>query len=269
MSPLVLLSGLAPAWDPAVDCREVAVPSERAPRDLDGDGVPDLVIVESGSGSGSGGEHIELRLSRAGRVELAHEHSFAEMFRRFPIPEALQGPALRPAREAVAAAMSPTLCHTPDPSLRWLLREPRSLEWVAGPPGAAPPYYVMIDEPSAQWWVYAGHMHQSTLPLAAPVSDGDRTLLPTAHGVVLVEEGRHAWIYARASSAGKLRWPSIERVVLEAPARARIERAYLREGEAPSVSVDLTTGAVTATPRPPAGSSRSPSPPPARPATPR
>jgi hypothetical protein len=190
-----LACALASAWDPSVDCRQVSVPGVGSARDLDGDGVLDGMSVESGSGSGSGSDDIVLTLSRAGRVELHHEHPFEVMFRRFPIPEALRGPALRPAREAVAAAMAQTLCATPDPSLGWLLREPRSLEWVAGPPRVELPYYAMIDEGSSEWWVYAGHMHHTD---AVPVPAGPgRSLLPTAHGVVLVEQDRHAWIYAR------------------------------------------------------------------------
>lgn len=208
------------------------------------------MAYDSGSGSGEGNDHIVLTLSRAGRVDLDHTHSFAEMFRRFPIPVALQGAALRPAREAVAAVMSQTLCTTPDPSLRWLLREPHTLEWVAGPPRIDIPYYVMIDESSAQWWVYAGHMHayrpDSTLAHAEPISDGaGRTLLPTAHGVVLVESDRHAWIYARASSEGKLRWPSIGHLASEPPDRVRIEHRTLLERERPPVVIDLATGAMT------------------------
>ena len=68
--------------------------------------------------------------------------------------------------------------------------------------------------------------------------------------MILIDGARHAWVYARERSEGKLRWPSVAGLVLEGPDRLRIEREAVLGEEVSAVWVDLATGAVSGERRP-------------------
>jgi len=204
-----------PAWIVEEQCtlREKGRPiTSRTPldNDLDGDGVADSFTHETGSGSWSGGTTVTFNLSTRGSQVFDAAFWFGSMVHTFEAPEALRD--LPKARTIVEHITFGTTCKTPDPSLRWLLREPRTVEWIRGAP-VIPAFYGWWDDEAHVWHSLAGHMHNAShfstdYPVVAAV-DGEQTLIRTAHGVIVAEPDRYAWLYVHETGPGKLRWPTV------------------------------------------------------------
>jgi hypothetical protein len=208
--------------DPATGARRL-----RQQTDADGDRAADVLIVEAESGSGFSTRSVRLEMANGGGVHRADaEFDFTSMLQRVSIPGVVSD-APEAVQSLIEDALFGVVCDTPDSALAWLLREPRSLEWVAGPL-RMPPNYATRDPaaPRQAWLYYKGLTHFSTgrpIELTSGyqrrvwTSDG-RQVVSTRHGAVLVEPAnrRHAWLYIfSGSSEDKLRWPSIGQARME------------------------------------------------------
>jgi len=207
----------APAWTVDEQClvRDKGRPvTSRNPadRDLDGDGIADRYAHHTDAGSWEGGTDVLLDLSRSGKQRVSAVFWFGNMHHIVEAPEALWD--LPRARNIVEAVVFGTACQTPDPSLRWLLRDPRSMEWIEGQL-VIPPFYGSWDAERHAWHSVAGHMHDADHSEPNyPILDaerGDQRLIRTAHGVVLQEPERYAWLWVHDRGEGKLRWATVAR----------------------------------------------------------
>lgn len=179
-------------------------------RDVDGDGVLDVLQHEHDAASGGSGSRIVLTLSATHeQIALDTSFSYASMRNVNPIPPALLRRGRQAARGFVEDVELAPICPTPDPSLALLLDPDRAPSWHPGPL-VLPPWYTIVRD--GQWISYAGQAHagltgRRDFPERLEVRDGVE-LLRTAHGVAVQarDRSRHAWLWV-SPGGNKLRWP--------------------------------------------------------------
>jgi hypothetical protein len=223
--------------------------------DVDGDGREDVLRVEDSSGSGGGLRTATLTLGSGETLSAQDSYWYSEILSVHEVPGPLAAPRHRAARMLIEEALFPRICPGPDPSLAWLLRTPRRLDWIDGEPVLPETYAVWREGPRGQEWLwYGGHNHgyargqgpQAPRELAR---QGGRVLLGTSHGVILTDpgRGRHAWVYV-ATPPHKLRFPSVLGARLAGDhavvTLTRGDGSYVDKGTL-EVRVDLTTGVVS------------------------
>lgn len=192
--------------------------------DVDGDGRPDRVQVIWEGGFRSGARSAEVHLAGSGRRYAAEaQFSSNSMLTRVPVPAELRdwdAPEAAAARAWIESALFGTLCDTPDPSLAWLLREPKRLVWETGPPPRWMASYAWLDREGDEpaWIYYSGsdHMYEPvssdprptgvppTLGRGMGAARGALAAIATEHGVILFDRAglRHAWIYVFPGGPG-------------------------------------------------------------------
>ena len=185
--------------------------------------------------------------TRPAPLELAVDTSFSSIVASHPVPELLLRPGLAAARAAVEDVLFGRTCDGPDPSLAWLLETKHTLRWIPGAP-VLPEAYAILRPGEGRgrkvWTHYLGHNHRrGDGPVPRELArKGDRALLGTAHGVILAEPARHAWIYVHRGGQ-KLRFPTVASARFEGEVAA-IELVLAQTGDAGTARVDLRTGAL-------------------------
>lgn len=247
-------------------------------RDVDGDGVADVVRLEKTIGTESSLIWGTLTLSASGEeIEISHSTSYYVMVNITVVPPALVGEDRLDARQLVEDALFGTTCHEPEPSLARLLSIDDTIIWREGLPSLPDNYAVYFpeapvglipfigawselgldsDKPFAVWVEYPGGTHapadddlESNISL---LDDGFEVLaatpryraLGTRHGVVVIDIAteRYAWIYV-FKGGHKLRWKSIESAIIdgsEVTITARI--IYPGAEQIGTVAIDLYDG---------------------------
>lgn len=219
-------------------------------REVDGDGVVDVVRLRESSGSGASSTWGTLTLSASGDViEISRDVSFSAMINIHIVPPSLVGKDRTSARLLVEDALFGMTCAGPDPSLSRLLDIGNAVVWREGRRALPGNYAVYFPEapvglipfigawselgfggeqPVAVWVEYLGGTHA---PTAEDREEGTRSfdggfevlattpryrVLGTRHGGVAVDvtANRYAWLYV-FSGGYKLRWKSIKGATIE------------------------------------------------------
>ena len=257
-------SAAGPAFQATRSCPDVSIPAfadwparekDAEPGltlhvDVDGDGRRDSLEIALSSGSGSSSTFVDVELAGGRRFELVVEWSSYSMLTVTAIPPELLTPGCECILGVMEKAAFDSIEVRPDPSLEWLLAEPKSLHWIPGPPVLPRSYTVRTrDAEGWHWTTYNGLLHAYRLGQGpvAPVElarVGERVLLGTSHGVILTDRtrSRHAWVYITDSSESKLRHASIRRAqIVGRTAVITIEPTG--PGASPQiVRIDLDTG---------------------------
>lgn len=181
--------------------------------DLDGDGLPERFVVRQDAGSGEAAIQLALEPTAGPPVALSTTIAYDVMRHAIPVPPELRGPDRAAWRAPFEQELLRLRCPEPDPSHAWLLDPaPR---WYAGPP-ILPFLHGTYDATGETWSLYSGHTHTMDPPAvgAWPVEDevrGSLHLRRTQHGVVVWDAARdaHAWVWVSATSAKKLRLPTV------------------------------------------------------------
>lgn len=207
--------GVQPPWDPAALC-SVSPLQDRVRRkepdkegwrrirgDLDGRRGADTMLVLQEKGKHTQATYFELTLSGRSKLKFSVIFQLGEIVRTVPFPpDATEAELL-----VIEGVLFGRLCDRIDPSLQLLLDG--QVRWVEGDL-VIPPAYAVREE--GQWRSYVGDAHESkgSLPVTYPrplTEQGDLKIMSTAHGVVAMRAGMHAWLFVSRDHA-KLRWPS-------------------------------------------------------------
>lgn len=252
-------------------------------REVDGDGVVDVLRLQESGGSSAFSKKGTLTLSATDEViELTSDVSFSSMITIHIVPLALVGNNRTAARLLVEDALFGVICNEPEPSLSRLLAMDGAVVWRKGRPALPGNYTVYypeapvglipfigawselgfgIGKPVAVWVEYLGATHA---PESKDKRENIRLLdegfevlamtsryraLGTRHGVVVVDVAadRYTWIYV-FKDGHNLRWKSIKSATIDGSKvtiAIRIENPDARQ--AGMVTVDLYDGKYTET----------------------
>ena len=219
-------------------------------REIDGDGVVDVALLQKSGGSHASSIDGTLTLSATGEViGLSSNTSFSSMINIHIVPPALVGNNRAAARLLAEDALFGVICSEPDPSMSRLLTMDGDIVWREGRPALPGTYTVYYPEapvglipfigawselgfdsgnPIAVWIEYLGGTHaprkEDWKENIRLLDEGFEVLamtpryraLGTRHGVVAfdVATDRYAWIYV-FNGGHKLRWKSIENATID------------------------------------------------------
>lgn len=256
-------------------------------REVDGDGIADVVRLKRSSDSGAATTDGALTLSATGEaIEISRYVSLSSMINIHIVPPALAGGNRAAARRLVEDALFGMTCREPDPSLARLLAIDKAVVWRDGKPvmpGNYTVYYPQAPlglipfvgawrelgldgkQPVAVWVEYLGGTHR-------PAGDDRETLIPltggdfralamtpryraygTQHGVVVADivTEKHAWVYV-FKGGHKLRWKSVMDATLDGSIVTTTARYRDADAEQKgTITVDLYDGSYSESWNPP------------------
>lgn len=247
---------LAPAWDPsacappAPDQTLEPVPDDvlkharASVPDLDGDQQPETFTVKQVAGDGYADLTLTLTPTAGEPVTVTARFDYGNLVHEVVIPEVLRSDEAR--RLPFDQELLRTRCPTVDPVVRWLDREPRSLEWVTGPV-VVPGVYGVVD--GERWRVVAGQAlsfdpNGPGFPRVV-ATEGEVDLVQLAHGVALHDRARgaHSWVWLTPHADRPLKTPTVASARFDGD-RVVIAPADSRQGAGSEVVVDRHTGVI-------------------------